>query len=474
MDNTSWNMMTDEERAEVERDFLDLDLDDLSPPPPPRGQRFERSAEPESSSRQEWTEPRAAARSSGARPSRSGRNPTCRSWAITWNNPGRHAGSESRALMLFRELPGATRLLAEWEVGESGTRHLQALAIFANSRRRSWLVTQLPGSSCRELETKLDVIRYEQYCKKDQTVVVDVDRRYSRDKKALVSAEEAAAEGSAYSQALAGDPAPLVARAGSKWVFHHLRKIREASAYGPQLERRTDRAVPFVMWLYGTSGSGKTYFVSSLVATLASSPGSSRLTFFLSNPDERGKTWWDGMSALVQTVVCDDLRPTTLSFGGFCQLISNLPVKVDAKNATVDFCASLVLITAPAPPWSFWPLTAATGDVDQVLRRVSWCVEFLGVPSPPSISSAGAVSSTFVTPPPDSVATDHFPTRRPCEQSATPAFDPAGAQWASVRERALLRAVIKSRAHVHWQTVVADPEVRDAISAVMEKCVDLV
>lgn len=481
-----WPELSPEELAEVEASFLDLE--DLPQPPifspkrsvtgsakrlrpgspsfmptrdsgrlggdsprrPTGSSRQPRRTDPPSdASDTEDSSPTTRRRRSG--PDRSAKG---RAWAVTWNNPGspEHAGSESDALNLFRSLPGAVRLLAGREVAPTtGTPHLQALAIFQNPVRRNWLRVHLPGADCRPIEGgPLGVKKYEFYCKKDKDVPIDWDSRYNRDKKALLTKEEVAQEKSVYRQALLGDPGPLVEKAGEKWVFTNLRKIREATAYGPQLLVGAQRrSLPTVLWLYGPAGAGKSHFVECLLDALALP---ARSVFCLSNPDEKKATWWDGMTCLTEVVNCDDLRPTTWSSGGFCQAISRFPTRVDAKGFTVDFCAWLVLITTPGPPWSFWRLSEGQGEVDQITRRIAWCAEFIGAPSPPPITLAAQTSSTFVIPQPDGAAEDPWASVRQSGRCVTPAPLTEAQVQANARERAKLRASMnKFRVRFDWR-----------------------
>lgn len=375
-----------------------------------------------------------AASASSSKPSRRKANAVAASWAMTWNNWEEHCEDAETTI---RQLPQLCVAVVGKEVAPTtGTPHLQGFLRFTKPKCWTWLCQRLPGA---RLEPCNNDKAMQKYCRKDGDLLLDVDLRFGRDIKKKL-------EESSFLAALQGDPSQLLQEASPSWTFQNLSRVRMAMSYGPQLLTPcTSRTQPYVVWLFGPAGTFKTQFVRSLLKSACLEGKSS---FFLSAPDERGKVWWDGLSRATDIVVMDDLRPYTLSSGIWCQIISSLPWKADCKCITVDFCASLVVVTAPDPPWRFWPQRAGDGEVaPQVVRRVSLCAEFLAPPSSWNVTTTSPTCSSFVIPPPGGVAGDPWATTRMFESYVKPAV-PEGEMWARARARA--RTQDKPEIVKHW------------------------
>lgn len=360
-----------------------------------------------------------------------------RSWFVTWNNPEKHLDPDQNALEVIQSLPTLKRAVMGLETAPTtGTKHLQGFVRFSQPQRRWWVEEKLPGVWVERLKNEKAA---EIYAAKEK-LVLDYG-----------SEARPAPPESAFSRALEGDLGPLMEATTASWKFQNLQKLRLAPAYGPTLGKSPSvRPVPYVIWLYGESGAGKSTFASSLVweelKTVASA-------YALSNPDPKKSTWWDGYTPKDKIVVMDDLRASTMSSGNFCQAISSLPYRVDSKNVTVDFSPLLVVVTCPVPPWKLWSLTYEEGGVDQVVRRVNLCAEFLFAPSEQTSASAPKMWCTSWTPPPDIAALAG-------SASVTPAAR-EGKVWAEARAKRL--ATLSRWMWPDWfeeegHPLLADPE----------------
>ena len=414
----------------------ELDLDDLDLGDIPSD--FERSWTGSAASSSSTIEPEEGPSPTARGRPRKKRNATASSWAMTWNNPETHCEDPEAAIRSMEHLLVA--VVGKEVAPTTGTPHLQGFLRFRRVKCWTWMCRHLPGARLVPCENDQAM---EKYCRKDGDLLLDLDLRHGRDKKKMLQEES-------FLEALKGDPSRLLEEAGASWTFQNLSRVRLAMAYGPQLlSPSLSRIQPYVVWCFGPAGAGKTLFVRSLLGSVVLKDKS---VFFLSAPPSGGKVWWDGISRATEVVVMDDLRPTTMYSGTFCQLVSSLPQKVDCKNTTVDFCASLVLVTAPEPPWCFWPQSQGDGEVaPQVVRRVSLCVEYQLPASSWSGTRTTGTCSSFQIPPPGGVAGDPWETTRSAVSSVMPAYFPSeseGSKWSRVRGQ--VAATVRPVPVVHW------------------------
>lgn len=330
----------------------------------------------------------AGSRRRGPRPGRSQASlEQQRSWFLTWNNPTTRLEPDQDPLDLIRSLPHLKRAVVGAETAPTtGTKHLQGFVRFSAPKRRWWVEERLPGVWLEKLESEQAAAVYAA----KEKLVLDFGST------GTVVPENA------YALALRGDLEPILSATTASWQFQNLQRLRQAASYGSSLvPSKSTRRVPFTIWLYGEAGAGKSSFATQLLYS-GLLPETS--PYALSNPAPGKSTWWDGFTPSQKIVLMDDLRATTMSSGNFCQAISNLPYRVDAKNVTMEFSAWLVVVTAPVPPWRLWSLGADEGEVDQVNRRVNLCAEFLFADSPQNNSYAPASSCTSWIPPLDIAA----------------------------------------------------------------------
>ena len=128
-----------------------------------------------------------------------------------------------------------------------------------------------------------------------------------------------------------------------------------------------------VIWLYGTSGTGKTR-LAKVIATKKEQPyyisGSSRDIF----QNYAGE----------HTIILDELRPRVMAYQDLLRVLDpyglSSNVMAPARYSDKPLAADLIIVTSPYSPYSFWSkqfcgpegqTLAQTDGFDQLDRRVS-------------------------------------------------------------------------------------------------------
>jgi hypothetical protein len=213
------------------------------------------------------------------------------------------------------------------------------------------------------------------------------------------------------------------------------------------------RPIPFTIWVWGPTGTGK----SQLAVKLANAVGEN-CTYFLSPPGKNSTTWFDGYLPFKHKVlVMDDFRASTLKMEDFLTLASNLPRNVQGKGISSSFSSSVIVVTSPEEPWRCYAQSATAQDsIAQVVRRVNLAIEM--IPSSDQIASAtgmpvpGAIAPSFVMPYQDIAATFLGADAR--EEFAAHAWTPSSTNtiearaWAKVATRP--RQKWKTRFKIWW------------------------
>lgn len=272
--------------------------------------------------------------------------------------------------------PKAKSLIFGIEVApETGTKHLQGAASFRDKKTFKQvhemfdpLVATTATKQVAWIKAARNWDALKNYSRKDKNMLLDWDDRYFRETKREISEE-------AFRLCLQGDPKELVDSFGPERTFKSIRTIREAMAYGPTLlSAETSRSLPYVTWLWGPPGAGKTAFVMRLLKWLESDRGTS--TFCMSPAGRAATVWFDGLSKRHGAILIDDLRGENLPEDLFLRMANALPLQVNQKGLMCPFACSLILVTAPVPPWQCWCPRPGHGDVAaQVTRRVNCLIE---------------------------------------------------------------------------------------------------
>jgi hypothetical protein len=139
---------------------------------------------------------------------------------------------------------------------------------------------------------------------------------------------------------------------------------------------------PLVLWIYGSTGAGKTALAQYLQNRLDVAAHWQGL--------EANAKFWNGYHGQ-EMIVLDEVRSSTLPMVTFLRLANHAPYQVEVKNGFVPVNSPLIVLTSPLPPWLVWPelrdLNGDENDLSQVMRRINLVVKML----PPNNSSSGVV-----------------------------------------------------------------------------------
>jgi hypothetical protein len=118
-----------------------------------------------------------------------------------------------------------------------------------------------------------------------------------------------------------------------------------------------------VFWLYGATGTGKSYWASVKFPEAYWKMG--------------GNKWWDGYVGQ-DAVIIDDYRRDLCAFHELLRMLDRNPYKVERKGSAIEFRARSVVITTPKHPRLTWE-GRTDEELGQLLRRVEHVGFFRGV-----------------------------------------------------------------------------------------------
>lgn len=271
---------------------------------------------------------------------------SAKSWCFTLNN------YTSKDEQLFKDLV-CNFIAFGKEVGEKKTRHLQGFVTFKNRtgikalklihHRAHWEIAKSTDAAIN-------------YTLKEQDYFIKDNRiRGARNdiKDAII--------------ALKADPQTLFRDHSHIYVKYHsgFDKLRFMLQ-----QHRTSK--PYVVWLWGPPGAGKTRYVADKEKDLY-------ITSSLK--------WFDGYENQ-DAVLFDDFRCEDISYNYFLRLLDRYPVTVPVKGGTRVFNPKRIYITSPYPPTNGYAYNFYE-DVNQVIRRLDEIIQLNGVPVPGATSTEG-------------------------------------------------------------------------------------
>ncbi len=116
---------------------------------------------------------------------------------------------------------------------------------------------------------------------------------------------------------------------------------------------RTEK--PYVMWIYGGTGLGKTRFVYDKWNID---------DIYIKNMTK----WWDGYEQH-EVVLVDDYRRDFCKFHELLTLTDRYPCQREIKGGTVQINSKFIIFTSPRKPQDMWE-NRTTEDLKQLMRRV--------------------------------------------------------------------------------------------------------
>jgi hypothetical protein len=133
-----------------------------------------------------------------------------------------------------------------------------------------------------------------------------------------------------------------------------------------EIYEQKKRNVPYVIWLFGRSGSGKTSSAyDALPDAYFKTPGSLK--------------WWPNYKG-EQDIIIDDFRPNSGDFIRLLSILDRYPCQVEYKGGMKQFYGDFIIITSPRSvesTFSQWEFGKDYSDEDitQIHRRVNEEIE---------------------------------------------------------------------------------------------------
>lgn len=236
-------------------------------------------------------------------------------------------------------LPISYRVIG-YEIGESGTPHIQGYAEFDRRVSFGKIKELIPRMHFeRRKGTQKEAV---EYCKKDGSFAEAGTRRAQGDRTDIQNLKLHFEGGGTY-RSMFENP-DITLNYGS---------IRLADKLTRYYDKPRDFK-PEVTWLYGKTGVGKT---RTAYETLPEA-------YFCSN--STGK-WWSGYDGH-EDVILDDIRESTISFITLLGLLDRYPFQVEDKGCVRQFRGRRIIITSHRHPSLLY--TDYSEDMDQLLRRI--------------------------------------------------------------------------------------------------------
>lgn len=244
-----------------------------------------------------------------------------RNFLFTWNN----YNDDSEKYL--RSLAGVTYCCGGYEVGESGTRHIQGYIVFKNAKTKSAVIKIMPGCHITVAETVEQGVAY---CKKDGVffefgVTPESSNPGVRSVERYQKAWDLAKEGKI-------DEVDADIRVRS---YSTLRRIR--ADYPPPVELLDGE--PDNLWIYGPPGTGKTRGVWAQYPDLY--------------PKSLDK-WWEGYRG-EEVVLIDDVDKYHRALGSDLKIwAQQYPFVAAVKGSSAKIRPKKVIVTSNYCPGDIW------------------------------------------------------------------------------------------------------------------------
>lgn len=229
------------------------------------------------------------------------------------------------------------------EVGATGTPHIQGCVTFKTPIRFKKACTLLGGHLTRPKH--LNAAR--KYCMKDgdYQIIGQLEQGKRTD---LLAVYDSITEGKSLREIANSHP--------SEFMKYHGGISRLISLQSDDTPRTTK---PFVIWLYGATGTGKTRYAFHTYKDIWNSSGSS--TFFNGYRNQPCVLW-------------DDFRGSFCTFAYMLKLLDRYPMKVNVKHGFKEWNPKVCIITSSKGPKEVYD--KCTEDQNQLYRRIDCVVRF--------------------------------------------------------------------------------------------------
>lgn len=261
-----------------------------------------------------------------------------KTWCFTLNN---YEVADEEFLGNLYENGECTFLIYGREVGNEGTPHLQGLFTFSKSFRLRAL-KNLVGSRYH-LEPTRNIAASIEYCKKDGNVCQLGE--YGRGRGRRSDLDTICREYQEH-------------RDLNRLKMEHPGAfVKYSRGFSQLLERPGRNWKPYVEWIHGPTGVGKTRSVVLRHRDLWISAGDLR--------------WWDGYIDQ-SSILLDDFRGDFCKFHTLLRILDRYPYRCEVKGSSVQLVSRNIFITSCYPPDRVYQTRE---DVSQLLRRIDRIVE---------------------------------------------------------------------------------------------------
>ena len=251
---------------------------------------------------------------------------------------------EEELELLCFSLP-ITYMIFGYEKGKKNTPHLQGY-FELNHRMRMETIKKIPGLARAHLESRKGTQKEAiDYCKKDGNFVEWGDpkinmqgHRFDLDETRIAAKNFGMKE-------------------VAKWG--NAQQIRVAEKYLQYCEEKRNWK-PFVKWIYGPTGTGKSKIAHETLPNAYRKSTSNK--------------WWDGYDGH-HDVILDDFRPNWMTLTDLLDLLDRYETRIEYKGGTRQFLAKNIIVTCAHHPKDIYK---STGEkIDQLLRRIDE-IHYLG------------------------------------------------------------------------------------------------
>ncbi len=279
-----------------------------------------------------------------------------RTWILTINNPtdGDLANWSEGTLVGQHRIVG---YIAQQEVGENGTPHVQACVRFERAVRLGHVKRVYPRAHA---EAARDALRAAAYCRKDDTRVAGPWIQGD------ISWSERAAGRTSMWQRFAADVA--AGKQKHELVDDYAYIVLNTAAYDRARALRAPvlrDSHPQVYVFYGPTGTGKTRAVYA-------KEDYARL--YVADAGDNLK-WWDGYDWQThESVLLDDFRGSVCKPHRLLVLTDRYPVRVQFKGGYTFYYPQRVYITSNVAPWD-WYINVDHATRQALARRLTHIYE---------------------------------------------------------------------------------------------------
>lgn len=259
-----------------------------------------------------------------------------KSWVYTW-----FFEEEQTAAEWLKELDTKRHVAAVETCPETKREHIQGEVTFP----RAYRFSQLKKLNDKWHVAPAKCVSDSNYCRKfGNRMLIDKDDRKQGHRSDLASVRDTLKENPSMRS---------LCQTAENWA-----QLRAAETFLKYAEPPRPVAPIEVVWYYGDTGTGKTR------AVYAECPNVFRPLSY---------KWWEGYDGHTEVLI-DDFRKDWCKFHELLSpLLDIYPFRVETKGGSRQARYTRIFITSCHPPWSVYETRE---DVQQLLRRITSCVQF--------------------------------------------------------------------------------------------------